>query len=156
MFAVGFLIAVVRIAHWCITKGGGKGMNWRLLVPFAGSAVSFALAGACVGGLVGTLVAWARNLFGGIGDTVLEKGTGARAVSVSHPAQFGTLNPFGALIMLAFIAVLVVLWRSGTKLLKKEVSWGGVCGINLGPFLGAVTLVPLVNQLGTAAIGRWF
>lgn len=154
MFAVGFLITVVRIAHWWIKSGKGK--NWKDLLPFLGSASAFALAGACAGGLVGTVVTWARNMLGGAGDYLLIHGTGAQHVAVTRSADFGVLNPFGAVIMLGAVAVLAVVVKSAKDRLKREVGWAGAAGITLGPFLGAVALVPLVNGLGTAAIGRWF
>jgi hypothetical protein len=154
LFAIGFVIVVVRIAHWWIKSKGSR--NWKALTPFALSAMAFALAGACVGGLIGTLATWIRNLLGGVGDFALQQGTGTQHVTVSHSAAFGTLNPFGAVFMIGVVAVLVVLFKSARDRLKKEMGWGGTCGIALGPFLGAITLVPLVNSLALATIGRLF
>jgi hypothetical protein len=145
MFTVGFLILVVRIAHFYFKS---KSRNWADLMPFGLSALSFAAAGACAGGIIGTIMTWARNGVGKAGDVALEKGTGAQHVQISRPAEFGTLTPFGAVIMLALIALFVVIYKSARRKPKRELTWGAPCGLTLGPFLGAITVTPLINGLG--------
>ncbi|MEU7191737.1 hypothetical protein [Streptomyces sp. NPDC045369] len=153
MFAVGFLILVGRVS-WFWFKSSSR--DWKLLGPFALSATSFAAAGACVGGLLGTVFTWARERVGDAGDWALEKGTGAQGVSVTRSAEFGTLTPFGAVIMLALIVVFIAMYKSAKRKPKKELTWGAPCGLTLGPFLGAVTIVPAINALGDWAIGGFF
>jgi hypothetical protein len=155
MFAVGFLILVARISYWWF-KGGKSSRDWKGLLPFAFSAVAFAAAGACVGGLLGTVLTFARNRVGDAGTWALEKGTGAQNVSVSRSAEFGTLNPFGAVIMLALVIVGIVMWKTAKRKPKKEISWGAPCGLTLGPFLGAITVIPLINGMGNWIIGYFF
>ncbi|ORT53320.1 hypothetical protein BKD26_38685 [Streptomyces sp. CB03238] len=125
-------------------------------MPFALSALSFAAAGACVGGLIGTVMTWSREKVGAAGDWALEQGTGAQQVSVSRSAEFGTLTPFGAVVMLGLIVVFVVLFKTAKRKPKKELSWGAPCGLTLGPFLGAITIVPLINGLGDLLIYQPF
>jgi len=155
MFAVGFLILVARISWWWF-KGGKNTKDWRGLGPFALSAVAFAAAGAAAGGIVGTVFSWTRGKVGSVGDWALTKGTGAKGVSISRPADFGTLTPFGAVIMLALLIVFVVMWKTARNKPKRELTWGAPCGLTLGPFLGAVTLVPFINMIGAATIGSFF
>ncbi|GAO13038.1 hypothetical protein TPA0598_17_00190 [Streptomyces lydicamycinicus] len=154
MFAVGFLILVARIAWFWFKSKSSR--NWNLLVPFALSVASFAAAGACVGGLLGTVLSWVRGKLGLAGDWVLEKGTGATPVKATHSAEFGTLNAYGAVLMLALVIVSVIVWKTAKRKPKKEISWGAPCGLTLGPFLGAVTIIPLLNSLGTETIGKFF
>ncbi|MFI1308533.1 hypothetical protein [Streptomyces sioyaensis] len=153
MFAVGFLILVARVS-WFFFKT--KSRDWKLLMPFALSAASFAAAGACAGGLLGTVLSWVRGKVGLAGDWVLEKGTGATPVRATHSAEFGTLNAYGAVLMLAGLIVFFVLWKSAKRKPKKELTWGAPCGLTLGPFLGAITIVPMLNSLGTETIGSFF
>ncbi|MET8566166.1 hypothetical protein ABZV75_38495 [Streptomyces flaveolus] len=153
MFTVGFLILVGRMSVFYFKS---KTRNWAELWPFGLSATAFAAAGACAGGLIGTVMTWARNGVGKGGDYALEKGTGASHVEISRPAEFGVLSPFGAVIMLALIVVFVVLFKSAKKKPKRELSWGAPCGLTLGPFLGAVTLTPLINWIGHVGIEQTF
>ncbi|MFF8732758.1 hypothetical protein ACF073_40790 [Streptomyces sp. NPDC015171] len=153
MFTVGFLILVGRMSVFYFKS---KTRNWADLWPFGLSATAFAAAGACVGGVIGTITTWARNGVGKGGDLALEKGTGASHVQISRPAEFGTLSPFGAVIMLGLIVVFVVLYKSAKKKPKRELTWGAPCGLTLGPFLGAVTLTPLINWIGHISIEQTF
>ncbi|MFL4497369.1 hypothetical protein ACJ6WD_39955 [Streptomyces sp. VTCC 41912] len=153
MFAVGFLILVARIAMF-LTKS--KSRQWSTLVPFAISAASFAAAGACAGGLLGTALTWTRGKVGMAGDWALEKGVGATQVAKTQSAEFGTLNAYGAVLMLAGLIVGFVVWKSARRRPKKEIGWGAPCGLTLGPFLGAITIVPLLNSIGTETIGKFF
>jgi hypothetical protein len=155
MFAVGFLILVARVAWWW-AKGGRSSGNFKGLFPFFLSAVSFAAAGACVGGVIGTVLSWARNGIGKAGDVALTKGTGAQGVSVQRSADFGVLSPFGAVIMLALLVVGVVVWKAAKRKPKREIAWGAPCGLTLGPFLGAITVIPLINYVGNLVIGPFF
>ncbi|MEV6840970.1 hypothetical protein AB0N17_41950 [Streptomyces sp. NPDC051133] len=153
MFTVGFLILIARVG-WFYFKS--KSRNWSDLMPFGLSAVSFAAAGACAGGVIGTIMNWARNGVGKAGDVALEKGTGAQHVEISRPAEFGTLTPFGAVIMLGLIVLFVVIYKSAKRKPKKELTWGAPCGLTLGPFLGAVTITPLINWIGEVGIQQTF
>lgn len=153
MFTVGFLILLARVSWWYFKN---KSRNWNDLTPFALSAAAFAAAGACVGGIIGTVMHWSREKVGVAGDWALTKGTGAEQVEISRPAEFGALNPFGAVIMLGMIVVFVVLFKAAKRKPKRELSWGAPTGLTLGPFLGAITLVPLINWVGTSTIGQFF
>lgn len=154
MFAIGFLILVGRLSWWWFKSG--KSRDWKGLLPFAMSVLSFAAAGAAAGGLLGTFLNWVRVALGYAGDWALEGGTGADGVSVSRSAEFGTLTPFGAVIMLALLIVSVVIWKTAKRKPKKEIAWGAPAGLTLGPFLGAVTLTPALNWLGMTLIGQHF
>ncbi|MFJ8314048.1 MULTISPECIES: hypothetical protein [unclassified Streptomyces] len=99
---------------------------------------------------------WSREKVGQGGDWALEKGTGAQHTSISRSAEFGTLTPFGAVIMLGLVVVFVVVYKSAKRKPKREFSWGAPCGLTLGPFLGAVTVVPLINGIGNMTIGSFF
>lgn len=153
MFAVGFLILVARIS-WFWFKSSSR--DWKLLGPFALSVVAFAAAGACAGGLIGTITTWARDRVGDAGDVVLEKGAGAEHVSVTRAAEFGTLTPFGAVIMLALLVVFIAFFKAAKRKPKKELTWGAPCGLALGPFVGAITLIPVINSMGDSMIGVFF
>ncbi|MEV5567662.1 hypothetical protein AB0L54_33125 [Streptomyces sp. NPDC052196] len=153
MFTVGFLILLARLS-WFWFKSRSR--NWNDLVPFGISALTFAAAGACAGGVIGTVMTWSRTKVGQGGDWALEKGTGAQHVQISRSAEFGTLTPFGAVIMLGLIVVFVVVYKSAKRKPKKELTWGAPCGLTLGPFLGAITIVPLINGIGGATIGSFF
>ncbi|MFI1890735.1 hypothetical protein [Streptomyces jumonjinensis] len=153
MFTVGFLILIGRLA-WFYFKS--KSRNWQDITPFALSATAFAAAGACVGGVIGTVMSWSREKVGVAGDWALTKGTGAQQVEISRQAEFGTLNPFGAVIMLGMIVVFIVLFKAAKRKPKRELWWGAPCGLTLGPFLGAITIVPLINWIGTSTIGSFF
>ncbi|MFJ9901210.1 hypothetical protein ACIQPR_48725 [Streptomyces sp. NPDC091280] len=153
MFTVGILILTARLA-WFYFKS--KSRDWSKIAPFGMGAATFAAAGACAGGLIGTVLSWARNGVGKAGDVALEKGTGATHVQISRPAEFGTLTPYGAVIMLVMIVLFVVIIKSAKNKPKKEILWGAPCGLTLGPFLGAVTLVPLINWIGQVGIQQPF
>jgi hypothetical protein len=155
MFAVGFLILVAR-ASWAYFKGGRSARGLKGLGPFAASAVAFAAAGACVGGLLGTALTFARGKVGQAGEWALHAGTGAQGVSISRPAEFGTLTPFGAVIMLAIVIVFVVMWKTAKRKPKMEITWGAPCGLTLGPFFGAYTVTPMINAIGAWIIGGFF
>lgn len=77
-------------------------------------------------------------------------------MQISRSAEFGTLTPFGAVIMLVLIAVFIVVIKSAKKKPKKELLWGAPCGLALGPFLGAVTITPLINWIGEVSIQQTF
>ncbi|MET9957188.1 hypothetical protein ABZ135_37320 [Streptomyces sp. NPDC006339] len=153
MFTVGFLILVARLSHFWLKS---RSRDWKLLAPFGISAVAFAAAGACVGGVIGTVMGWARTGVGKAGDVALEKGTGASHVEISRPLEFGTLTPFGAVIMLGLLVLFFVAWKSARRKPKAELSWGAPVGLTMGPFLGAVTVTPLINMLGSMLIERPF
>ncbi|MFF5491531.1 hypothetical protein [Streptomyces virginiae] len=153
MFTVGILILAVRLAHFWFKSSS---RDWSKVAPFGMGAVSFAAAGACAGGIIGTVLNWARTGVGKAGDFALEKGTGASQVQISRSAEFGTLTPFGAVIMLVLIAVFIVVIKSAKKKPKKELLWGAPCGLALGPFLGAVTITPLINWIGEVSIQQTF
>ncbi|MFF4291383.1 hypothetical protein ACFY0R_39745 [Streptomyces sp. NPDC001633] len=153
MFAVGFLILVARMS-WFFFKSRSR--NWNLLVPFAASAGTFAAAGACAGGLLGYVLTWLREKIGLGGDWLLEKGTGATPVHATRSAEFGVLNQYGALIMLALLIVAVVALKSAKRKPRREIWWGAPCGLTLGPFIGAITIVPLLNSIGIETIGKFF
>ncbi|MGW7412796.1 hypothetical protein [Streptomyces sp. NPDC054863] len=153
MFTVGFLILVARVG-WFYFKSNSR--QWNLLMPFALSATAFAAAGACAGGLIGTVMTWSREKVGAGGDWALTKGTGAEQVSITRTAEFGTLTPFGAVLMLGLIVLFVVIFKSAKRKPKKELFWGAPCGLTLGPFVGAVTITPLVNGAGGMLIGSFF
>ncbi|MFC1435993.1 hypothetical protein ACEZDB_35710 [Streptacidiphilus sp. N1-3] len=154
MFAVGFLILVARISWFAFRSGRSAG--YRGLIPFATSVGTFAAAGAAAGGLIGTVLAWVRGRIGDVGDWALTKGTGAKGVHATKPADFGTLTPFGAVIMLALLIIAFVAWRSARRRPKKEIAWGAPAGLTMGPFFGAVTIVPLINLCGAWLIGGFF
>ncbi|MFD9293336.1 hypothetical protein ACFWBV_34830 [Streptomyces sp. NPDC060030] len=153
MFTVGFLILTARVGWWYFKS---KSRDWKDLGPFAMSATAFAAAGACVGGIIGTVMHWSREKVGAVGDMALTKGTGAEQVEISRPAEFGTLNPYGAVIMLGMIVLFVVVFKAAKRKPKRELTWGAPAGLTLGPFLGAITLVPLINWMGTSTIGQFF
>lgn len=153
MFTVGILILTARLG-WFWFKSSSR--DWSKVAPFGMGAVAFAAAGACAGGLIGTVFNWARNGVGMAGDFALEKGTGASHVQISRPAEFGTLTPFGAVIMLVLIVLFVVIIKSAKKKPKRELLWGAPCGLALGPFLGAVTITPLINWIGAVGIQQTF
>uniref|UniRef100_A0AAU2AIK1 Uncharacterized protein n=1 Tax=Streptomyces sp. NBC_00093 TaxID=2975649 RepID=A0AAU2AIK1_9ACTN len=153
MFTVGFLILIARVG-WFYFKSNSR--DWNKLLPFGLSALSFAAAGACAGGIIGSIMQWAREGVGKVGDAALEKGTGAAHTEISRPAEFGTLTPYGAVIMLGLIVLMVVLFKSAKRKPKKEMWWGGPTGLTLGPFLGAVTVTPLINWIGEISIYQPF
>ncbi|MFF3196698.1 hypothetical protein [Streptomyces misionensis] len=153
MFAVGIVILAVRVAHFYFKS---RSRDWTRIAPFGMGAIAFAAAGACAGGLIGTVLTWARNGVGKVGDFALEKGTGAQHVQISRPAEFGVLTPFGAVVMLVMIGVFIVALKSMKKRPKKEVLWGAPCGLAMGPFLGAITVTPLINWIGHVAIQSVF
>lgn len=156
MFVVGWLILVARLGHWWFKGGGKSTKNARGLIPFGISAATWAAAGACVGGLIGTVLSWVRDRIGDAGTWTLQHGTGAQNVSATRSAEFGTLNAFGAVIMLTLVVLGVIMWKSARHKPKKEIFWGAPCGLTLGPFLGAVTIIPLINWIGLMTIGRFF
>ncbi|WP_327309843.1 hypothetical protein OG730_41910 (plasmid) [Streptomyces sp. NBC_01298] len=155
MLAIGLCVFFGRVSWWWFKSGKGA-RNVRELLPFLTSCAALALVGACVGGLLGTLLGWILEGFGWVGDTALEKGTGADAVSVSRAAEFGTLTPYGSVLMLVIVVVMIAFWKSAVGVLKKELGFGSVAGICLGPFFGAVTLTPMVNSIGASTIQAWF
>ncbi|WP_405942521.1 hypothetical protein [Streptomyces sp. NBC_00207] len=155
MFTVGLLVFVVRIAWWWFKSSKGS-RKIKDLASFALASVSFGLAGACAGGIIGTIIGWARDGIGWAGDQALKSGTGSQAVSVSRAADYGVLTPFGAVIMLVVVAITIVWFKSAVGPLKKEIGWGGVSGVGLGPFVGAALMVPIVNGIGASTIQAWF
>jgi hypothetical protein len=154
MFTVGILILTGRLSWWWFKSG--KSRDWKGLIPFAMSTIAFAAAGAAAGGILGYILGGIRYGLGWFGDQVLTKGAGAEQVSVTRSAEFGTLNPFGAVVMLILLVLSVVVWKTAKRKPKKEITWGAPCGLTLGPFLGAVTLTPLLNQIGIEAISKFF
>ncbi|MEU8623170.1 hypothetical protein [Streptomyces sp. NPDC048623] len=153
MFTVGFLILLGRFTHFWLKS---RSRNWSALIPFGISATAFAAAGACAGGVIGTIMGWARTGVGKAGDVALEKGTGASHVEISRSAEFGTLTPFGAVIMLGLIVVFVIAVKSAKRKPKQELAWGAPAGLTMGPFLGAITLTPLINGAGSLLIEQPF
>lgn len=65
MFTVGILILAVRLAHFWFKSSS---RDWSKVAPFGMGAVAFAAAGACAGGLIGTILNLARNGVGKAGD----------------------------------------------------------------------------------------
>ena len=80
---------------------------------------------------------------------------GAEVLDVGRDAIW-TLILIASPMMLVGLVVGVVVWKAAKRKPKREIAWGAPCGLTLGPFLGAITVIPLINAMGNWFIGPFF
>lgn len=128
------------------------------LVPFGSGAVVGTLAAVCTGGVM----AWiSKELNAGAnqaGDGVLKGGLGAQTREITR-SHLTTLTVGGGVLTALLVTGFVIFWHGSKKALRKRMFGGVMAGSSLGLAGGisgvaALTLVPFVNSIGDALLGR--
>lgn len=173
---VGILILVYVVLPWwrktapapavgpSLKKGapapaaGRGGRNWRELRMFGFAFAVGVLAMTTAGGAIGYAAHWTGAASGTVGDWALNWLTGARSQAIGRHG-LGPLGPGGSVVLIALVFALGLILRSTTnKKHKRDVLFGTLTGICLGPTAGilgvaGLVLVPAVNMLGDKLVG---
>lgn len=138
--------------------GGRGGRNWRELRLFGFAFAVGVLAMTTAGGAIGYAAHWTGQASGAAGDWALKWLTGAATQTIGRHG-LGPLGPGGSVVLIALVFALGLILRSTTnKKHKRDVLFGTLTGICLGPTAGVlglagVVLVPAVNLLGDKLVG---
>lgn len=172
---VGILVLIYVILPWwrktssapaagpSLKKGapapaGRGGRNWRELRMFGFSFAVGVLAMTTAGGAIGYAAHWTGSASGTVGDWALKWLTGAASQTIGRHG-LGPLGAGGSVVLLALVFSLGLILRStSNKKIKRDVVFGTLTGICLGPTAGilglaGVVLVPAVNMLGDKLVG---
>jgi hypothetical protein len=172
---VGILVAIYVLLPWwrksspaaaagpALKKGAPAapargGRNWRELRMFAFAFAVGVLAMTTAGGAIGYAAHWTGSASGTVGDWALKWLTGAQSQTIGRHG-LGPLGPGGSVVLVALVFSLGLILRStSNKKLKRDVVYGTLTGICLGPTAGilgiaGVVLVPAVNMLGDKLVG---
>ncbi len=129
------------------------GRNWKTLTPFLGAlAVGIVLA-VSVGGLLGGAATKVRAGGDQLGDDALHALTGATSETVHHQ-QLAHLQAGSAVIVLIVLVAIYLSFRKGSKTIRRDLGFGMIAGMTLGPSVAATglataVLLPVVNTAGT-------
>lgn len=173
---IGILVAIYVLLPWwrktssapAAASGGKKGgppaatsrggRNWRDLRMFGFAFAVGVLAMTTAGGAIGYAAHWTGSAAGTAGDWALNWLTGATTQTTGRHG-LGPLGTGGSVVLVSMIFALILIWRStNNKKLKREVLFGTLTGICLGPTAGilgiaGLVLVPAVNMLGDKLVG---
>ena len=167
---IGLVLSVIVIWPWWrkSSSGGGKGegfkggaaaagRNWRGLLPFLGALALGIVVGVSVGGLIGGAATKVRVGSDQLGDDGLHTLTGAATETVTHPA-LPHLQAGAAVVVLILLTVVVLTIRKGSKAMRRDLGFGLIAGITLGPSAAAIglantLLLPMVDGAGAHVMG---
>ena len=166
---IGLVLSVIVIwPWWRKSSGGGKtdfkgsaaaaGRNWKGLLPFIGALALGIVVAVSVGGLIGGAATKVRVGSDQLGDDGLHTLTGAATETVTHPA-LPHLQAGAAVVVLILLTVVVLTIRKGSKAMRRDLGFGLIAGITLGPSaaangLATTFLLPMVDGAG-AHVMSW-
>jgi len=166
---VGLVLCVIILWPWWRKSGGGggkggfkesaaaAGRNWKQLLPFVGALALGIVVAVSVGGLIGGAATKVRTGSDQLGDDSLHTLTGASSATITHPG-LAHLQAGAAVVVLVLLTIVVLTFRKGTKALKRDLGFGLIAGMTLGPSaaatgLATAILLPIVTAAGAHVMG---
>lgn len=136
---------------------GGKGRDWRALMPFFFALCIGVMSATCVGGILGTIAHRIGGASNTGGNWLLSWLAGSQSPTVTRPS-LTMLQPGGAVVLILFVFILGLWLRSTGGKQKQHLILGIICGCTLGPTAGLAGLagkflVPFANMAGAKIVG---